>query len=491
MDICWACADGEADASRARGLIAAALKGDRDARRILDQVCDKRALHVLLDALQRDVGGRVRMAIVSAVGFAGGDDPTSVEALIAELWNTDVEVAGEAINALADSSANADAVTDALAAAMVARPQLEVRAAIVLAWRRDQRALPILERELSNGWNASHNLNRAPGPMLGRLGAPGREALAKLLTRTLITQPDEPQMWSEADRMVRELIDGLIGRRGSPDPDGVAVAKQVIAGYGWAEQRLESALADREQRRANFLPPLDPIDPAERVVPRWAMRLRRVAVAEPGPTTRFGGQPYFPNTAVWPLHPTHRLPLTFLGQIAVPKSVAGDGTWLAHVFVYSAFDEMVSDPDFSYPVSPTAVIVHPAGRWWGPTERVKTGPTYAYERPEQWPSEDPASDRFRPGPQFGFVITHVELVPGADPVDYMRARGTDTTQDDWNKVGGTPLMLQGGEEQRLSEGWRFLASWDAWAIGHEMGDAAHCCAWVHPDGRGLLDVHSH
>jgi hypothetical protein len=73
----------------------------------------------------------------------------AVRALAAELWNTDPELASEAVDALADSTANRATISDALAAVMVARPELEVAAALVLAWRRDDRALPILERELT------------------------------------------------------------------------------------------------------------------------------------------------------------------------------------------------------------------------------------------------------------------------------------------------------------------------------------------------------
>ena len=121
---------------------------------------------------------------------------------------------------------------------------------------------------------------------------------------------------------------------------------------------------------------------------------------------------------------------------------------------------------------------------------MKTGPTYAHERVGEWPSDDPHVDRFRPGPQFGFVISEVDLVPGADPINWPSGQW-EVEDDDWNKVGGTPLTLQGGEERLRSRGWKFLASFDAGRVGHEMGDVAHGCIWVHPDGRGILEVQSH
>lgn len=492
VDICWGCADGIADARRARRLIEAAANEVAGASRILDQVCDRRALPAVLETLASGVGGRIRRALISAAGFAGGDDAGAVEALTAELWNTDLELSGQAVDALADSTANQATVSDALAAVMVARPDLDVRVALALAWRRDDRALPILERELTNrGGIGGYNLNRAPGPMIGRLGPPGRAVLARLLTRAVAMQAEPPTPWSPPDRLVQELIGGLVGMYGSPDADGEVAARQAVTGCDWATARLNQALARLDGRPFPGAPPIAPIAPTARVVPRWGMRLRRVEHEQPGPRTRFGGQPYFPNEPVWPLHPANGLPLTFLCQIAVPASVIGDGTWLTHVFVNVAAGDFVNDPEYDYPVPATSVIVHPSGRWWGPTQHIENGPTYAHDRLDDWPSGDTQHDRFRPAPQFAFVISEVDLVPGADPVNWPVGEPWEVTNDDWNKVGGTPLTLQGGEELLQSRGWKFLASFDAGRVGHEMGDVAHCCIWVHADGRGLMDVQSH
>lgn len=489
VDICWACADGVADAGRARRLVGAALAEVDGAARILGQVQDERALPVLLETLATHVHGRARRAIVSAIGFAGRHSPAAADALMGELWNTDIEVADQAVEALADSTI--DSVSDSVAAVMAGRPQLEQRAAMVLGWRRDQRALPVLERDLTIAAAGVHNLNRALGPMLGRLGRPGHEALARLLKNVLAEFRDAPTAWSGPDRLVRELIDGLIGRYGSPDPEGLAMAREALGGSVWAQERLEHALAVLKKRNEVDAPVPSSLNADERVVPRWSMRMRRVDVARRGPTTRFGGEPYFPADPVWPLHPVRQLPLTFLCQIAIPPTVVGDGTWLAHVFITNADDDFVADPDYPYPVPAAAVIVHPSGRWWGPTRPLASGPTYAYEWPVKWPASDPQLDRFKANPQYGFITSEVDLVPGADPAEWPRDGGSETTSDDCNKVGGTPLTLQGGEEQFVSAGWKFLASWDAWRVGREMGDAAECYVWAHPDGRGLLDVHSH
>lgn len=489
VDICWACADGVADAERTRRLVEAALAEVDGAARILGQVQDERATPVLLETLATDVSGRARRAIVSAIGFSGRNSPAAADALMRELWSTDIEVADQAVEALADSTI--DSVSDSLAAVMAGRPLLQLRAAMVLGWRRDQRALPVLERDLMTAIAGVHNLNRAAGPMLGRLGRPGHDALVRLLKNALAEFRDAPRAWSGPDRLVRELVDGLIGRHGSPDPEGLAMARQTVSGSGWALERLDHALAVLKKRQDIDAPAPRSRNTDDRIVPRWSMRLRRVDVAQPGPTTRFGGEPYFPADPVWPLHPVRQLPLTFLCQIAIPATVVGDGTWLAHVFITNADDDFVADPDSPYPVPAAAVIVHPSGRWWGPVTRQAVGPTYAYEWPVKWPALDPRLDRFKANPQFGFIISEVDLVPGADPANWRHDGGSETTSDDWNKVGGTPVTLQGGEEELVSAGWKFVASWDASWVGREMGDAAECYVWVHPDGRGMLDVQSH
>jgi hypothetical protein len=83
----------------------------------------------------------------------------------------------------------------------------------------------------------------------------------------------------------------------------------------------------------------------------------------------------------------------------------------------------------------------------------------------------------------------VDLVPGTDPVVWPRDASYKVELDDWTKVGGTPL--QQGEGDLIERGWKFLAEFGAGEVGHEMGDGAHCYVWVHPDGRGTLEVDGH
>src|SRR5260370_29545448 len=74
---------------------------------------------------------------------------------------------------------------------------------------------------------------------------------------------------------------------------------------------------------------------------------------------------------------------------------------------------------------------------------MKTGPTYAFEWPDEWPSPDPQRDRYREGPQCGFVISEVDLVQGADPVEWPSGGGRVVTIGDLRKVGGGPPTPQG------------------------------------------------
>lgn len=480
VDICFMCADGIADADRTTRLIEASASL-RDAARILDQVRDPRALPVLLEALAGDIAGRARRA----VGSAGCDDRDAVTALLKELHSPDRDVVEAAVNALADTTVRTSAVNDGLADVMAHKDQPGLRAALALGWRRDVRALPVLEDQILTMWGAVGG-NRFPEGALGRLGKPGREALSRLLSGVLSSHPDPPQnLWNEPDRAVRELLQGLLGYYGEPDADALAIAEQTVAPYPWARKRLAEIVALLRHQPPPDRPAPRPIDPASRVVPRWGMRFKRVERETPGPITRFGGQPFFPGPPTWPLHPTLGLPLTFFCQIATPSALAGHRPELAHVFIDVGIPPFEGD-HYAYTTSEPAVILHPGGHWAGPTDSRRTGPTYAHD----WP--DPIKDRqrFRSGPQFGFVITEIDLVPGADPREWPR-ESFAWAADDFQKIGGTPLTLQGGEDQLLADGWRFIACFTPGLVGHEMGDSAECYVWVHPDGRGLLDVHSH
>lgn len=487
LDLCWACADGIADDRRTARLIAAAAAGNREAARILRQVRDPRAVPVLLEALADGSAGGAREAVILAAAAAAPDSVNVVSVVLHELGHEDVEVAKAAIDALADTTAESLLVDETLAAAMATRPELTAKAARALGWRRDPRAVPVLNRDVVERGVVVEG-NQAAVFMLGRCGGAGRSVLRERLRTILSEHPDPPEhRFQEPDSSVYWLLNGLIGRGLPLDPEGVDVARAVTAGYPWARERLEEIVAERQGEPPPGRPQPRPIDPTIRVVPRWGLKLRRVNAPRPGLTTRFGGQPFFPGDPVWPLHPTLSTPLTFLCQIVVPSTVVGDGTWLAHVFVDVGSGDFVNDPEYPYPLPATAVIVHPRGTWWGPTVARRVGPTYAHDRPDHAVDRD----RFLPGPQFGFVITEVDLVAGADPVAWPKGVEFEITDDDWMKVGGTPLTLQGGEEGWVAKGWRFLASFTAWMVGHEMGDVAECYVWVHPDGRGLLDVQSH
>lgn len=487
LDLCWACADGIADDRRATRLIAAAVGGSRGADRILRQVRDRRAVPVLMNALADGSAGSAREAVILAVGAAAPDNVDVVSALLHELEHQDTEVAEAAIQALADATAQSLLVDEALAAVMATRPELKGKAARALAWRRDPRAVPVLKREISG--RVFVEGNQGATFMLGRCGPEGRAVLGERLAAILSDHPDPPEhRFQEPDSSVFWLLHGLLGRSGAPiDEEGVEVARAVTAAHPWARERLDEMVAERRGEPPPGRPRPQPIEAATRLVPRWGMKLRRVTTPRPGLTTRFGGQPFFPGDPVWPLHPTLSIPLTFLGQVVIPPTVLGDGTWLAHVFVDVSPDDFVDDPESPHPVPATAVVVHPGRKWWGPTDARRVGPTYAYE----WPDYGVSAPRFAPGPQFGFVTTEVDLVPGADPIAWPREVEFEYTNEDWMKVAGTPMTLQGGEEQWIAKGWKFLASFGAGTIGHEMGDVAECYVWVHPDGRGTLDIQGH
>jgi hypothetical protein len=61
---------------------------------------------------------------------------------------------------------------------------------------------------------------------------------------------------------------------------------------------------------------------------------------------------------------------------------------------------------------------------------------------------------------------------------------------DWNKLGGTPLFLQ-GEEWPPGDGWHFAFQFTAGAAGAERGDGAECYGYINDDGRAAFAWQGH
>lgn len=87
-------------------------------------------------------------------------------------------------------------------------------------------------------------------------------------------------------------------------------------------------------------------------------------------------------------------------------------------------------------------------------------------------------------------VQHVRLEPGADPQAWTwpdRRPGTypESLHEDRNKIGGTPLFLQ-GEGWRLGDGWRFAFQFSGGCAGWDPADGAEIYGFVTDQGAGAL-----
>jgi hypothetical protein len=181
------------------------------------------------------------------------------------------------------------------------------------------------------------------------------------------------------------------------------------------------------------------------------------------PPIRFGGQPVWRLAPWWPLGPDEQQ-LRFYGQFDLP-----DGR-TAYLFV---------DPDGdSYePLGPAnALVVQPGGNCHLAVSGEPTGPTFYRRVPE--PARFRARSRALP------LAHDMALVPAADPLEW-GAEADTAGHEAWNKVGGTPLFLQ-GDEWPPGIGWSFAFQFSAGWAGHELGDGAECYAFLHDDGNAAF-----
>lgn len=191
------------------------------------------------------------------------------------------------------------------------------------------------------------------------------------------------------------------------------------------------------------------------------------------PPAKFGGLPDWLGDPAWPVASDGR-PLVFYGQLPV----GGDPPRTAYIFINSSDDAW----SFEALSEGNAVVVRPGGPPHLATIAKGTGPRLF----EQVEEPNRFVRRARPVPYERFV----SVVPGADPAEWSSPDfGPDDfprpSHGDGNKIGGTPLFLQ-GPEYPPGEGWRFAFKFGAAWAGREMGDGAECYGFVREDGTGAF-----
>lgn len=229
------------------------------------------------------------------------------------------------------------------------------------------------------------------------------------------------------------------------------------------------ALAESDPRRADHdMQRLASSQPGPRTVARRSI-IEYTDVrpdSSASPPAKFCGQPDWRDEPAWPVGSDGRL-LMFYGQLPLV-----DGR-TAYLFT--------AGPDeWEFVGGGSALIVQPGNVSHLPTRPVATGPQaydWFIDRPRFLHRRRrlPAAEKF------------AVLADGHDPEVYdLQRRATD---GDWEKIGGTPLWLQGDETP--GEGWDFAFQFTAGLAAGERGDGAVFYGFVTDDGRGALGWQCH
>ena len=240
----------------------------------------------------------------------------------------------------------------------------------------------------------------------------------------------------------------------------------VLAAIGGGE--VNEALAQASARFGEQLPaseyrPQDAIEipDADRTLKAWTLDYETGDTQHPG--TRFGGQPSWRDEPTWPLTPAGT-PMSFWAQFEIPW----EPEKMAYLFVELVEGDIAdSDNDrASLFVQPGA---EPDVAWIGQA----TGPVV--------PDTSVRDTTFWPPDDYSFEARVPSLREFYEPASWP-VEGSWKVEQSWDKIGGTPLVLQG--KPMLSPEWTFLFEFTAQFAGRDLGDVAHCYGYIDPEGNG-------
>jgi hypothetical protein len=457
---CEHCFDGLVDARLVGDLVGRANSGDAVAERLVAGIVTPDAAPELIAAIPT-ASPELLASIAVALGATGGRD--AAVALAGLVQHPDDEVCMAAASSLAEL-----ATTEAADSIAVALPgpssTSHLRMLMCLAELRDPRALRHLRALLPAGYEESDTYRE------GLLCAIVRVGDAHDVMRILGDIQERMWIWSMLEdispikQRLRSLWAILRAAVASAQPEVLPLISEAMGSYG---------MPSRQSRRQQPRPLI-----ARREVPKWEMALNDEPPV-PDSRAKFGGQPDWLTDPEWPVVDGRKL--TFYGQLPI----AGDDGRMAYIFI-GEFTGVPDDPTSGLNQG-NVVVVQPNGRCLVATTRDRTGP-------QLWMR----TQRSRVGgSRLGVsgAPKHVALSPGLDPATWeVDADVVETTGDDidfvdddadWNKLGGTPLCLQ-GDEAPEGVGWHFAFQFGADWAGHELGDGAIVYGFVHDDGRGHL-----
>jgi HEAT repeat protein len=463
---CVQCWEARGDGRLVSLLVAQCEDGASGARRLLASIGDPAAAAALREAMSHDDPG-IRAAAISSLGWSGDVGDVAAVATATRDPDQDVRIAARAT--LADLGG--EQAADALASSLDGPEEDErAQAAEALAWLGDTRAIePLHELVPHELGGIVHHYRRGVLRALARIGS--REDVLRMVaavTRVVAdgaATPRTPEFW-RAQESATQLCIALQEER----PDFLAEA-----GTRLREAGPELPAIARWPGSSGGPRIVEAVEPVgERVVPRVALAELSETPwpAASSPPPKFGGQPDWVDQPAWPLG-ADSAPLIFFGQL--PVATEGQRR-TAYVFV---------DPEGDHwePLGmANAVLVQPGAPCQLETAPLSTGPQLFEYVPEGGPFR--RRSRARPYERF------IRLEDGADPSSWEWPELEPETYrrdapGDWNKLGGTPLFLQ-GEQFPPGEGWSFAFQFSAAWAGRELGDGAECYGFVREDGAGAF-----
>lgn len=212
---------------------------------------------------------------------------------------------------------------------------------------------------------------------------------------------------------------------------------------------------------------------------KQAIEFAEKAPAPRAGETKFGGQPDWIAQPQWPLSRSTGKPMRFICQIRLDRAVFPHARGeMAYVFMTDDEEDYV-DGTWEPEGGENCVVVQPGGAVPGvKTAAHATGPTLQAED-----EEAPAAE----GREYGVSLT-LQAEPDFEP-EGVRADWSDDTFDEYadaldgNKVGGSPIFLQ-GDEFPAGDGWRLLLQLDSTRVPFyvNFGDAGIAYAFINEEG---------
>ena len=160
--------------------------------------------------------------------------------------------------------------------------------------------------------------------------------------------------------------------------------------------------------------------------------------------TKFGGQPSWISEAQWPLSRETGKPMQFICQIKLSNELFPNSTaQMAYLFMTDEDDDEFVDGTYEPDGGENAVILQP-GVTNIPTRTMAEGPTL-YRMIEK-----PGQDRLQPEAcEFAISMTEEDDITFISEEERRKLPNADvqgaTGRLDENKIGGTPVFMQGDE----------------------------------------------